>query len=134
MRLTAGEHPEAVKRYRHVKRAAPWKTRCPSICSGTSHACTLEKGHRGPHVSHGARRRILAVWEGGGGASSSGSKGRAPGPRRPIGLRGRQPADALATLRSLGGTLASMAEEIALGIFFLAFVWFAIEWLTLIFR
>lgn len=134
MRLTAREHPEAVRRYAHVRPAPPWRTRCPRICPGTSHACTLAKGHRGPHVSHAGRRRVVAVWDGAHPAAPPESRRRVSEVRRPVGLRVRTPSDALTTLRSLGAALVSMGEELALGAFFLAFVWFAIDWLLLIFR
>jgi len=74
----------------------------------------------------------MAVWDGAEAASRA--EPATAGPRRPIGLRARTPSDALTTLRSLARMLASMGEELALGAFFLAFVWFAIEWLLLIFR
>ncbi len=134
MRLTAREHPAAVKRYAHVSPAPPWTRRCGRTCPGTSHGCTLGRGHRGPHVAHGSRRRVLAVWDVADGAVPSAPReGRATA-RRPIGLRERTPADLLTTVRRVGLTVASRWEEVALGTFFLAFTWFAIEWLRLIFR
>lgn len=134
MRLTAREHPEAVKRYAHVPPAPPWKGRCGRTCPGTSHACTLGKGHRGPHVAHGSRRRVLAVWDVADGAAPPAPREGRAAARRPIGLRDRTPADLLTTVRRVGLALASRWEEVALGAFFLAFTWFAIEWLRLIFR
>jgi hypothetical protein len=134
MRLTAREHPDAVQRYAHVRPAWPWMRRCGRTCPGTSLACTLLAGHRGPHVAHGSRRRVAAVWEMAEGATPSKPTARRAARTRPIGLRERSPVDVLTAARRVWLRLASMGEEIALGAFFLAFVWFAIGWLRLIFR
>lgn len=157
MRFTVEEHPEAIERYAHLKRARGWRvTSCSARLRGTSCTCSLEKGHRGPHVAHRFINRVVAVWDSGGETSKPGGtvepgqhgraavttrRGRAPQaarrkqpPGRPIGLRARGPEGALETLRKLATRAASSVEEIALLVFFLAFVWFAIDWLLLIMR
>ena len=64
MRLTREEHPEAIKRYGHIKRARGWRVRpCAAKCPGTTRTCTRGEGHRGPHVAHGAFRKVVAVWD-----------------------------------------------------------------------
>jgi len=64
LRLTVEENRETIKRYAHVKPVPFWGTRrCSAQCPGSSRTCTLEKGHRGPHIAHGLFRRVLAVWE-----------------------------------------------------------------------
>lgn len=157
MRFTVEEHPRAIERYAHVKPARGWRVAsCSARCPGTSRTCTREKGHRGPHVAHRFFNRVAAVWDTGSGASEQGrtaERGRstrhgrtggseptnAPAKRRrparkPIGLRARDFGGALEALRKLAARAASSVEEIALLVFFLAFVWFAIDWLLLIMR
>ena len=51
----------------------------------------------------------------------------------PTGRPVRAPRTALELLKDVSWRLLSSAEEIALIVFFLAFVWFAIDWLRLIF-
>lgn len=144
MRLTVEEHPEAIKRYRHVERARGWKpTPCSRKCPGTPRICTRAGGHRGPHVAHGRLRRVLAVWDSGGGPRPSDEavgpprKGKTRGPRRsarPVGLRTRSPLGIVAALERAVARATSSLEQIALIILFLAFVWFGIDWLLLILR
>ena len=134
MRLTAKEHPEAVKRYRHVKPARGFKVvLCSEQCPGTTANCTLEKSHRGPHVAHGGFGKILAVWD-------AGAEVR-PSPEaaiRPIearaggGLRADEDIGALLkeawsqAVRAIGSF-----EELAMIVLFLLFVGFGIYWLIL---
>ena len=138
--MTAEEQPQAIKRYAHVPRAGGWNpTPCGSRLEGTARLCTRERGHSGPHVAHGAFRRILAVWDAAGGSAASrrlrGAHPEHPAPkrprRRPVGLPSRAGDSASALRTWLSRTLAS-AEEIAFLVFFLAFVGFAIYWLSLI--
>lgn len=66
MRLTVEDNPETIKRYGHLKPASLWgSARCGVRCPGSSHTCTLEKGHRGPHAAHGLFKRVVAVWDAG---------------------------------------------------------------------
>lgn len=134
MRLTVEDNPETIKRYGHIKPARGRRTgSCSTRCPGTARHCTLAKAHRGPHVAHGWFNRVVAVWDAGTGAQAvertvtGTSRSRARSdvrPMRPVGVR-----EALWRLvvRSI-----SSAEEIALLIFFLVLVWFAIDWLRLI--
>ena len=64
MKLTVEEHPDRIKRYSHMKPAPAWGgRRCGGVFPGTARLCTLAKGHRGPHVHHGALGRVKAVWD-----------------------------------------------------------------------
>ena len=140
MRLTAEEHPEAIKRYAHVRAARGWRARpCGDRCAGTARSCTRERGHRGPHVAHGPLRRVVAVWDAKPGmaapeplrrpANAGPPKRRAPGD--PVGLPHRTQGPLEALRARLARAFAS-AEEIVFLIFFLAFVGFAVHWLLLI--
>lgn len=142
MRLTVEDHGKAIKRYSHVKPARGSKARlCSALCAGTRRTCTLEKGHRGPHVAHGLFKRVVAVWESETGARISKEPVRPPArakprggvrPGKPIGLRAQKPVGMLEALwERVVGTIGSV-EQIAFLIFFLAFVGFAIHWLLLL--
>ena len=138
MRLTVEEHPEAIKRYAHVKRGRGAKTRpCADPCPGTKRSCTLETGHRGPHVAHGSFGRVTAVWDSGrprpetSRSPARGGSRPKQSPKRPIGLRSERPTGIIERLRDGIRTIGSL-EEIVFFVFFLAFVGFAIHWLLLI--
>ena len=140
MRLTAEEHPEAIKRYAHVRPARSWRARpCGSRCDGTPLSCTRERGHRGPHVAHGRFRRVVAVWDATASTAVPEQPRRSPAPtparqrgtRPPVGLPDRS-GGWLRALRSRLSRALSSAEEIVFLIFFLAFVGFAVQWLLLI--
>jgi hypothetical protein len=142
MRLTLEEHREAIKRYRHVKPARGWRVSlCAARCPGLARSCTLEVGHRGPHVAHGFFRKVLAVWASDVGVptpgelparDSRGARPRGGGPGGPIGLRPRAPVGILEALRERLVRIVSSADQIAFLIFFLAFVGFAVHWFVLI--
>lgn len=134
MRLTAEEDPETIKRYGHIRPARGWRTRsCSTTCPGTVRTCTLERGHRGPHVAHGSFKKVLAVWNSGTGAEVSNAMvTRASEARARSGLRSRMSPGILETLWRFVVRTLSSAEEIALVILFLAFVWFGIGWILLI--
>jgi hypothetical protein len=142
VRLTLEEHREAIKRYRHLKPARVWRVSlCATRCPGVERSCTLEVGHRGPHVANGFFRKVLAVWESGGEVStpmgspkgeSRGARPRGVGPGGPIGLRPRAPVGTLEALRDRLVRMVSSADQIAFLIFFLAFVGFAVHWFLLI--
>jgi hypothetical protein len=131
VKLTAKEDPETIKRYAHVKRARGWRSRsCGSPCAGTSYTCTRARDHRGPHVAHGGFRKVAAVWEDTHGTPrSTDPVGRRSGTRS-VARRG---ADEAPTLRRYFARVFSSPEEVIFGVMFLAFVWFAIDWLLLIF-
>lgn len=148
MRLTREENREALKRYRHLKPVRRRAERCGRRLERSKRTCTLGKGHRGPHAAHGLFGRVLAVWGSGDGSAGSPGAGRSstragrgstgPGrrvaPRRPVGLRSRDPGGVLERVRSAAAWVDEHAEEILLLSFFAAFVWFAIDWLLIIFR
>jgi hypothetical protein len=140
MLLTAEEHPEAIKRYAHVARAGGWGgSECGSRLDGTARSCTRQRGHSGPHVSHGGWRKILAVWD-----ESSNRRASRPASRKlaeavarkrparkPLGLPER-PRALLQILRDWVARAVDSAEEITFIVFFLAFVGFSLYWLWLI--
>jgi hypothetical protein len=142
MKFTVEENREAIKRYRHIKPAKGRRSRpCSATCPGTVRTCAREKGHRGPHVAHGWRRNVVAVWDSGTGAQASAEavsraskprKGSAVGTRRPVGLRTRAPGGALQAIKDLVVGAFSSAEEIAFIILFIVFVKFGFDWLMLI--
>jgi hypothetical protein len=144
MRLTAKDNPETIRRYGHIRPASGWGVlRCSVRLPGTSRACTLEDGHTGPHVTHGAFKRVVAVWEG---------EGRAAEPRKPDAkvLKAHEP-DAkvrkaraavartgfgdrgpIATVRAFWRRLVRrpehVMEELVFLVFTLAMVGFVIDW------
>ena len=133
VRLRVEEHARAIRRYRHVKPARGGSAKCSLRCPGTSHTCTLAKGHRGPHVAHGSFRKVVAVWDSGARAEPAArTVHRGSGAKAPIGLRSRRPAGLLEVFRALLARAVSSGEELVLAICFLAFVWFAIDWILLI--
>ena len=142
MKLTREKNREALRRFAHLDRAGWRETRCDRRLPGSDRACTRAKGHRGPHASHGLFSRLHAVWGRGSGDAGSPAeiRGRArsggggAGHRRPVGLRSRDPGGALDRLKAGLGWIGDHAEEILLLAFFAAFVWFALDWLMIIFR
>lgn len=137
MRLTVEEHREAIKRYRHIKRASGRRaTLCSTRYPGGERTCTRVKGHSGPHVAHTFLRRVVAVWDSGPGARASGPTMRRDTQptarsglplRRPVGLRTRSPVGVLEGLRGLFVRAVSSVEEISFILLFLVFVVLAIE-------
>jgi hypothetical protein len=142
MRLTIEEHPEAIKRYGHIRPAPRWRARsCGSRLSGANHTCTRAEHHRGPHVAHARFGKVVAAWD-------SAAVARAPGEaahagsahrerrdrpaRRPVGLPTRTPAGLLERLGRRIVRVVTSVEELALLILFIAFVWFAIDWMRMI--
>lgn len=115
-------------------------TRCGRVCPGTSYTCTRERGHRGPHVAHGLLGRLRAVWDAPAGrpeepSRKTGPSSRAPRRRgRPVGLRKEGSKSFLESAGKALKFLDEHGEEIALIVFFLAFVWFAVDWLMIILR
>ncbi|MDX1495755.1 MAG: hypothetical protein R3253_16920, partial [Longimicrobiales bacterium] len=91
-----------------------------------------EAGHRGPHVAHGLLRRVVAVWEGAGAVASAPRRRAAP--RKPVGLRTKGSKGLGERLGAVARFVDEHAEEIALAVFFIAFVWFALDWLMIIMR
>lgn len=139
MRLTAEHHPEAIKRYRHIKRAG---RRDGPVCGArfgeSRHRCTRERAHRGPHVVHGRLGRLVAVWDDGGSRpapSRDAPKKTRPGKvvgRAPVGLPARRPRSALQGMTDFAKQLFSSVEDVALLTFLLAFIGFAIHWFILL--
>lgn len=84
-------------------------------------------------MAHGSFRKVVAVWDSGTRAQPAArTVHRGSGAKAPIGLRSRRPAGLVEALRALVARAVSSGEEIVLAICFLAFVWFAIEWVLLI--
>lgn len=131
MKLTRKKDPEAIKRYDHLPRAHFWRARCSHRCPGAAPTCTLETGHRGPHAAHAFLGNVVAVWDEGTEIALSRQQARSP-PR----VRRRTDFDdgwAVAKLKHIkSGLSPSSPEDLALLVFFLAFVVFAIRWALLI--
>ena len=137
MKLTVEEHREAIRRYGHIRPARAWGgSSCAAKCPGTTRTCTRERGHSGPHVSHGLFRRVLAVWDIGAGAQRSSEAVRPASrarrrssrvTRNPVGLRTRSPVGILDALRRLGVRAISSADEIVFIILFIVLVKVAID-------
>lgn len=134
MRLTREEHPESLKRYRHIKRSGRGQKVCYQLCPGSARTCGRQKGHRGPHAAFGLFRRVLAVWDVGGSEASAPPPApvRARG-RTPIGLRSQRPDSPFDLAKTLVRSAFSSPEELAWFIFFLTFVGFAIGGFLLIY-
>lgn len=163
MRLTAAEHPVSIERYRQVKPArGPLARRCARRCPGTEDTCTLQKGHRGPHVAHGSFGKVLAVWDPGAVAGPAEGARREVAPRqvasrqgarrdvadprhvarrrpspgarggRPLGLRTGSPVGLVEAFRRRIACALGSLEDIVFLVFFLAFVGFAVHWFLLI--
>lgn len=131
MRLTIEENRDAIRRYDHVRPARGRSVRrCAIRCPGTQRTCTLERGHHGPHVAHGALRRVVAVWDGG----SGGDAGAGPSPpvaparregapaRRPVGLPTRSPVGALERAKGWVAALIGSWDQVAFVLLFIVFV------------
>lgn len=138
MRFVTDQHPDAVKRYAHIKPARGSRARCGVRCPGTRHRCTRAKDHRAPHVAHGLFRKVVAVWDTGvaaqplgrgGGEATAPSRPRRTG--KPIGLPKREMGLWAALRERITRTVGSV-EQVAFLVFFLAFVGFALHWLWLL--
>lgn len=130
MRLTLEEDREAIKRYAHIRPAPVWtRTLCGARCPGTTRNCTLKPGHRGPHVAHGAFRRVLAVWNV---RSELGTVAKRP--KKDVAKRAHREVWTGSVVGILGATLKrvfqafSSVEEAAMLILLLGFLWFAADW------
>lgn len=130
MRLTLEEDREAIKRYAHIRPAPVWtRTLCGAKCPGTARNCTLAPGHRGPHVAHGALRRVLAVWN-----ERSDVVTVAKRPNTAMGPRAHREVWTGSLVGFLGATVErlfralSSVEEAAMLILLLGFLWFAADW------
>jgi hypothetical protein len=130
MRLTVEENREALRRYGHIRPAARGAARCSARCPGTTRTCTQELGHRGPHVSHGRLRKVVAVWDGP-------ARGRHTEIRRKRAVAPTVRGDLrrtgfLAAVKGLLGRLVRRPqysmEEVLLLVFALAMAGFVIDW------
>lgn len=133
MRLQGTSDPAALGRYGHVRPAPFWRKRCGRPCPGTSRSCTREPQHRGPHVAHDLLRRAVAVWEGKE-APAARPQARKAVAKKPVGLRSGGSTSLSQRLGSAAKFVDDHVEEIALAVFFVAFVWFALDWLLIIMR
>lgn len=140
MRLTLEEHPQAVKRYAHVKPARGAATKvCAATCPGTAYTCTRGKGHRGPHVAHASFRKVRAVWDSGAPSRAHSreaariSRERARSgqlTKRPVGLPTTTPAGVLEALKSALASTLSSWDQVAFVVLFIVFVKLAIDVLS----
>lgn len=135
MKLTVEENPETIKRYSHIRPAPPWRAaRCSVTCPGTTRACTLEKGHRGPHVAHGRFGKVVAVWDD---RSMTRKLREPPKPGKIMARRVKSPPRResvdrgfFASLKAfLGGAVRQFpaVEEVFLILLGLGMIWFAVE-------
>ena len=133
MRLTVEKDRETIQRYGHIRPASAWGGRvCAARCPGTARTCTLEVGHRGPHVAHGLFRKVVAVWDKGSGVAPA--KSRTPaGPRAPKEVWTGSLVGAVGAFWSQVVRLKPAIGDVALLILFLGFVAFAIDWFLRIF-
>jgi hypothetical protein len=136
VKLTLRENPETIKRYGHIKPARGFRTSvCGTKCRGTVHRCTLESGHRGYHVAHGFLSKVVAVWESDSGAQPSAEAvSRALESQERRGLRKRKQVGTLEALWGRVVNTISDVEQLALFVMLIAFVGFAIHWMSLILR
>ena len=138
MRLIASEHGESIRRFAHLRRARSIGARsCAVRLAGTRHSCTREEFHRGPHVAHGAFRKVVAVWDTGGGPATKigsvrESKARQRPTRRPVGLRTSPTGGAVSRGARRILRMIMDIEELALLLMFVAFVYFGVGWLKII--
>lgn len=130
MKLTLEHDPESIQRYAHIRRPRGLGVqRCHIPCPGVARQCTLESGHRGPHVAHDWRGRVTAVWEGG-----RALHGNADARKRVAEAATRHEApgaDSPSALTLIGRSLArrfSSVEDVVMLILFLAFLGFAVDW------
>lgn len=130
MKLTIEQNPETIQRYAHLKPARGLSVqRCHVPCPGVDRQCTLEAGHRGPHVAHDWRKRVTAVWDGGQQLRSTDDARRRAVEAAP--RRVDPGADSPSALTLIGRSLASRfssVEDVVMLILFLAFLGFAVDW------
>jgi len=129
MKFTIEDNPEAIRRYGHIRPATWGAARCVAGYPDGKHRCTLERGHRGPHVSHGRFRKVLAVWDAGVQVQPAGGKVKAEA-RPPSRIR---PWDGgfVAALAAFSRRLIKKAppmEATLFLIFFLGMVVFVLDW------
>jgi hypothetical protein len=130
MKLTVEDNRETIKRYAHLKPAPAWgSNRCGAACPGSPRTCTLEGGHRGPHVAHGLFRRVVAVWDSG--ARTRTSDDRSKGLVRAASRNDAAQGGLVAALRTFRAVVPSMETGIYL-FFFLIMVGFGLYFVLLI--
>jgi len=150
VRLTVEEHPQAIKRYAHLKRARRFGMRvCYAACPSSGRTCSRESGHRGPHASHGWFSQLLAVWDCASehrarpsaprrraevrrGKATTGARHRELGRQRPTGLKNRDaPSLPGRVLHALLRFLKS-PDEVAFVFLFVVFIYWGIQWMVMI--
>ena len=133
MRLTVEKDRETIKRYGHIRPAPAWGgIACAARSPGTARTCTLEKGHRGPHVAHGFLKKVVAVWDAGTGAAPEKPR-TAVGPRMPKEVWTGSLVSGMGAFWSQVVRLKPAIGDVALLILFLGFVVFAVDWFLRIF-
>ncbi len=140
MKLLLETDRTALSRYANVARASKGD-RCGQGCPGTERTCSRRRGHGGPHVAHGFLGKVLAAWDSAAedrrrmaaGDDPASALARAAAVKRRLARRTLRPKAGLAE-RMAGWVLRVLAdpEQLLLLIFFLAFVGFAVHWLTLL--
>lgn len=128
MKLTVEENRNAIRRYSHIKPASRLAARCSAHCAGTKRSCTLQRGHRGPHVSHGMFRKVVAVWDAGIRAQEPEQEKRAVQPTSQEGSWDQSPAAALAAFVRQVVRRAPPMEEALFIVLFVAMVGFFVDW------
>jgi hypothetical protein len=132
MRLTLESDPESVKRYGHLKPVRGFGARpCSTRFPGSGRACTLARGHGGPHVAHGRLGKVLAVWDAAADVVPTRAARPAPGSTGNV----REDSRAVAILDRVRAVVAYVdvsVEGILLLVLFLAMVGFVIDWLFMI--
>lgn len=129
MRLTIENDPERIKRFSHIKPAPMLgSVLCDAKCPGTVRACTLQRGHSGPHVAHGTFRRVVAVWDAGIKERTVQKKARRPAKiPASVGMPGGSPLPELVSY--LGRIMKrTSVEEVVFLILAISMVAFAVDW------
>lgn len=136
MKLTIESDRETLKRYGHIKPARGWGVhRCSARCPGSSRRCSLERGHRGPHVAHGMFGKVVAVWDPDTAVHPSVDRLRTTlKSTSGSALRHGTEVGPLQALRRRLASLTDSLGEIGLAVVFLAMVGGFLYWLILFFR
>ncbi len=137
MKLTIEHDRATIRRYGHLRPAKGWGVRrCGARCPGSSRTCTLEAGHRGPHVAHGLFRRVVAVWDSGGAevAASTDRLRKTLASGTGASIRRGRPEGVLTALWHRVTNAARSLEELSWIVLFVVFLGWVFYWVHLLFR